>query len=106
MAARLSEIWGSELPDAEPLGVREIFEGMREGTIKAAIVMADGVDYTSRRLGDVQAALGNLDTLIVSSVFDNEITAKADIVFPAGAFFRTDLYRHQPRIARTVGSPS
>ena len=86
MSARLSDIWGSDVPDLEPLGVREIFQGMREGTIKAAIVMADGVDHTSRRLGDVDAALGNLETLIVSSVFDNEITAKAGIVFPAAPF--------------------
>ncbi len=85
-AAGLSDIWGSDLPDLEPMGVREIFDGMRDGTIRAAIVMADGVDHTSRRLGDVDAALGNLDTLIVSSVFDNEITAKADIVFPAAPF--------------------
>ncbi len=86
MAAKLSDIWEVDLPDAEPLGVREIFEAMRAGKIKAAIVMADGIDHTSRRLGDVEAALGNLETLIVSSVFDNEITAKADIVFPAAPF--------------------
>ena len=86
MASALGKVWGADIPDAEPLGVREIFEGMREGTIKAAIVMADGLNQTSRQLGDVEAALSNLDTLIVSSVFDNEITAKADIVFPAAPF--------------------
>ncbi len=86
MASALGKVWGADIPNTEPLGVREIFEGMREGTIKAAIVMADGLNQTSRRLGDVEAALSNLDTLIVSSVFDNEITAKADIVFPATPF--------------------
>ena len=34
----------------------------------------------------MEAALSNLNTLIASSVFDNEITAKADIVFPAAPF--------------------
>ena len=86
MVERFSEAWGTELPVAEPLGVREIFDGMRDGTIKAAIVMADGVNHTSRKLGDVNAALRNLETLIVSSVFDNEITVNADIVFPAAPF--------------------
>lgn len=86
MAARLGEVWGSGLPQLEPLGIRDIFDGMRKGTIKAAIVMADGVNHTSRRLGDVDAALSGVETLIVSSVFDNEITAHADVVFPAAPF--------------------
>ena len=77
---------GREFPDAEPKGVREIFEEMRNGKIKAAIVVADGLNHTARQLGDVQAALGALETLVVSSVFDNELTAKADIVFPAAPF--------------------
>ena len=85
-ARTLSEAWGVKFPDAEPKGVREIFEAMRDGKIKAAIVMADGLNHTARQLGDVQAALSRLETLVVSSVFDNEITANADIVFPAAPF--------------------
>ena len=86
LAHTLSEAWGMEFPDAEPKGVREIFEAMRDGKIKAAIVMADGLNHTAQQLGDVQAALSALETLVVSSVFDNEITANADIVFPAAPF--------------------
>ena len=86
LARTLSKAWGVKFPDAEPKGVREIFEEMRNGKIKAAIVVADGLNHTARQLGDVQTALGALETLVVSSVFDNEITAKADIVFPAAPF--------------------
>ena len=73
---------GAEFPDAESKGVVEIFDAMRDGKIKAAIVMADGLNHTAKQLGDVEAALGAVETLVVSSLFDNEITAKADIVFP------------------------
>lgn len=86
LAARLSEAWNTELPSEQPLGVQEMFNGMRDGKIKAAIVMADGINPNARQFGDLGEALGSLETLIVSSVFDNEITAKADIVFPAAPF--------------------
>ena len=85
-AARLCDAWGVDFPAGEPKGVSDIFDGMRDGTIKAAIVMGDGINPTARQLGDLNAALGSLETLIVSSVFDNEITAKADIVLAAAPF--------------------
>ena len=86
LARSIGEAWGIDFQDERPLGVREIFDAMRDGKIKAAIVMADGLNPTAQQLGDVQAALSALETLVVSSVFDNEITAKADIVFPAAPF--------------------
>ena len=86
LATRFSDVWETDLPNHAPSDVREIFDGMRNGSIKAAIVMADGINPNAKHLGDVSAALATLDTLIVSSVFDNEITAKADIVFPAAPF--------------------
>ncbi len=86
LAARLSEVSGVAFPAADPNGVVEMFDAMRHGTIKAAVVMADGVNPTARQFRDFDAALGSLETLVVSSVFDNEITSKADIVFPAAAY--------------------
>ena len=86
VASRLSEVWGCNLPELEPRGIREIFNGMRSGEIKAAIVLADGINHNARQLGDVGAALSSLETLIVTSVFDNEITSRADIVFPSAPF--------------------
>ncbi len=86
LSARLSDAWGVDFPESSAQGIREIFDDMRSGVIKAAIVMADGVNHTAKQLGDVAIALGNLETLIVSSVFDNEITSKADIVFAAAPF--------------------
>ena len=90
MAARLCDAWGVDFPKGEPMGISEMIEAMHDGTIKAAIVMADGVNPTARQLDGLNEALVTLDTLIVSSVFDNDITAKADIVFPAAPFSEQD----------------
>ncbi len=86
LAARLAEVWDIEFPENPAREVSDIFDDMRSGKIKAAIVMADGINPDAHQLGDVAHALGSLETLIVSSVFDNEITAKANIVFPAAPF--------------------
>ena len=68
------------------MGISEIIEGMQVGNIKAAVVMADGVNLSARQLSALVETLASVETLIVSSVFDNDITAKADIVFPAAPF--------------------
>ena len=86
MATLLCDTWGVDFPQGEPMGIGEMIEAMQGGTIKAAIVMADGINPTARPLNGLQEALGSLETVIVSSVFDNEITANADIVFPAAPF--------------------
>ncbi|MCH8230413.1 MAG: molybdopterin-dependent oxidoreductase [Chloroflexi bacterium] len=57
-----------------------------KSSIKAALVMADGVSGYSPTLEGLPAALGNLDFLVVSAVFDSEITANADVVLPAATY--------------------
>ena len=64
----------------------DIFERMRDGDIKAAIVMADGMNPQADQLGDVANALRNLDFLAVSAVFDDEVTQAADVVLPAATY--------------------
>ena len=86
LAARLCDTWGVDFPAGEAKGITEILDGIRDGTIKAAVVMADGINPTARQLRELISLLGSLDTLIVSSVFDNDITSKADIVFAAAPF--------------------
>ncbi len=71
---------------ASSRGVIGIFDGMREGRIEAAIVMSDGMNPEAGPLGDVPAALRNLDFLAVSAVFDDEVTAAADVALPAATY--------------------
>ena len=77
---------GGTRPRERGAGVTEIFERMRAGNVKAAIVMADGMNPGTPQLGDVRAALSKLDFLAVSAVFDDEVTAAADVVLPAATY--------------------
>ncbi len=71
---------------AQDDGVGAIFDRMRAGEIKAALVMADGMDAGLSTYGDVNHALRSLDFLAVSSVFDSEWTASAKVVVPAATY--------------------
>lgn len=82
----LCNAWDSTPPESRGLGVVEMFDAMRSGQIKAAILFADGLALQEEAYGDVSAALSNLEYLIVASLFDSEITQRADLVFPAAAY--------------------
>ncbi len=90
-------------------GVTEIFELMRAGNVDAAIVMADGMNPGASQLGDVPTALRKLDFLAVSAVFDDEVTAAADVVLPAATYTEqtgtvTNLER-RVQLIRTAWNP-
>jgi predicted molibdopterin-dependent oxidoreductase YjgC len=63
-----------------------MISGMSNGQIKAAVVMADGVSGYSPSLQSLPASLEKLDFLVVSAVFDSEITHHADVVLPAATY--------------------
>ena len=67
-------------------GIGDLFDRMRSGEIKAAFLMADGMDSANSAYGDVAHALGSLDFLAVSSVFDSAWTASANVVVPAATY--------------------
>ncbi len=83
---RLLNACPGEVASNDPTGVANILDGMRDGSIKAAVVMADGINPSAPELGDFAAALAGLEKLVVSSVFDNEITAQAEVVLPAATY--------------------
>ena len=82
----LCEAWGSTPPDVQGLDVLSIFDAMRGGQVKAAVIFADGLALQEEAYGDVTAALSNLEYLVVASLFDSPITQHADLVFPATAY--------------------
>ena len=73
-------------PGENGLGIIDMIPAMSRGDIKAALVMADGVSGYAPALEGLPIALGNLDFLVVSAVFDSEITAQADVVLPAATY--------------------
>ncbi len=82
--------WSGSLPDSEGSTITQIFEKMRSGDIKAAVVMADGMDAAHEAYGDVASALASLEFLAVSSVFDSAWTASASVVIPAATYAEQD----------------
>lgn len=84
--SRFEQLWGAPLPAKPGQGVVSLFEGMRSGNVKAALLMADGVSPFQPGLGDVDAALSKLDFLVVSDAFLSEITHHADVVLPAAVY--------------------
>lgn len=73
-------------PGENGLDIAGMISAMMAGSVKAALVMADGVSGYSPTLTDLPAALGELEFLVVSAAFDSEITAQADVVLPAATY--------------------
>lgn len=84
--AKYAESWQTAAPDNDGSTVTETFEQMRDGRIKAAVIFGDGLALQDDAYGDVGAALSKLEHLVVSSVFDTELTKSADVVFAAAAY--------------------
>ncbi len=82
----LEQLWSASIPSDPGAGVSELFDRMRSGDIKAAVVMADGLDAGDSNYGDVAHALSSLDFLAVSAVFDTPWTASANVVVPAATY--------------------
>ena len=82
----LCESWDATPPDVQGLDVLSMFEAMRSGQVKAAVIFADGLALQEEAYGDVAAALSNLEFLVVASLFDSQITQHAHLVFPATAY--------------------
>lgn len=86
---RFATAWGIEPPSNAGLGVAEMLDAMRDGRIKAALILTDGLALQDEAYGDVETALANLDCLVVSSLFDTDLTKHADVVFPSAAYTET-----------------
>tara|TARA_B110000116_G_scaffold8279_1_gene7019 strand:- start:641 stop:1597 length:957 start_codon:yes stop_codon:yes gene_type:complete len=74
------------VPSVNGLGIAGMISGMSSGSVKAALVMADGVSGYSPSLQSLPVALENLDFLVVSAALDSEITHHADVVLPAATY--------------------
>jgi len=74
------------VPSENGLGIGGMIPAMSSGSIKAALVMADGVSGYSPTLQSLPVALEKLDFLVVSAALDSEITHHADVVLPAATY--------------------
>ncbi|GEM_PF-54388 len=84
--AEIGSLWGAGAPTARGVGMPQLAGEIRAGRIKAAIVMGDGLDPDAEGLDGLGQALGRLEFLAVSAVFDSEATARAQVVLPAAPY--------------------
>ncbi len=87
---RFNQAWSHEIPAEARLGAVAIFDAMRNGEIKAAVVAGDGLAPAARGLGDVPAALANLKFLVITDAFLSELSHVADVVLPAATWAEVD----------------
>ena len=88
--ARFEGAWGAHLPSGEGLGVRDIAPAIRDGRVRALLVLGDSPNFTGGELGDFIDALRGLDFLVVVDTFASELTDLADVVLPAATFVDKD----------------
>jgi predicted molibdopterin-dependent oxidoreductase YjgC len=96
-------------PGPQGVGAAHLASAIRAGRIKAAIIMADGLNPGAEGLDGLDAALGRLEYLAVSAVFDTEATAGAHVVLPAAPYTEqegtvTNLER-RVQLVRRVSAP-
>ncbi len=82
----LSKVWNSPIPTNKGLDIHSLVSRMSAGKVKAAFLMLDGSKIVDKYLPELTKAVSNLEFLSVYSVFEDEITKKADVVFPALTF--------------------
>ena len=78
--------WGTGVPEADGLGLREVGPAIREGRIRALVLIGDSATYTDVEMAGFLDALGDLEYLVVMDTFEGEVTAQADAVLPLATF--------------------
>ena len=89
-SGNLAQAWGVELPSGPGLGVRELTQAIRQGRVKALLLMGDSPNFTNGELGDFVEALSELEFLVVQDAFPSELTEAAHVVLPAATFAEKD----------------
>ncbi|MGZ6896781.1 MAG: formate dehydrogenase subunit alpha [Acidimicrobiia bacterium] len=90
-AARFEARWGATLPRAEGLDAMQMLDAAREGTVRALWVVGWDILQTQPNMTETDAALADLDALVVQDLFINETArAHATIFLPACSSFEKD----------------
>ncbi len=106
------DAWGvSSLPANPGLTIVEIMDAAQRGDVKALYIMGENPMLSDPDLSHVEAALKNLDLLIVQDIFLNETGRLADVVLPSACFAEkdgtfTNTERRVQRVRRAVDPPA
>ncbi|MQG16027.1 MAG: 2Fe-2S iron-sulfur cluster binding domain-containing protein [SAR202 cluster bacterium] len=78
------------IPKTPGLSINEMTEAVKSGGLKALHVIGDSPSLVNGELAKLVNSIDKLELLIVHASLENELTAKADIVFPAETFAETE----------------
>ena len=87
----LQQVWGVDsIPASKGLALKDIGPAIRQGSIKALMVVGDSPNFTNGELGDFIGALKDLEFLVVQDAFSSELTDLAHVVLPSATFAERD----------------
>ncbi|MCE5193962.1 MAG: molybdopterin-dependent oxidoreductase [Nitrospiraceae bacterium] len=99
--------WGSMLPNEKGLTIFEMIDAAKKGSLKALYVMGENPVFNIPDSKNVEAAIRNVEFLVVQDIFFSETAKMADVVLPAlswgekeGTF--TNLERRIQRLKKAV----
>jgi formate dehydrogenase alpha subunit len=84
--ARFQRLWGVELPTAPGRAMPEIFEGIRQGSIRALYIIGANPLLSEPDLAFVEECLRSLEFLVVQDITLTETARLAHIVLPGTSF--------------------
>ncbi len=104
---RYEDAWKAPLPEKGGLNIFEMIDAAKNGSLKAMYVMGENPVFNLPDSKGVEAALRNLEFLVVQDIFLTETAKLADVVFPAlswaekdGTF--TNMERRLQRLRKSV----
>jgi len=108
--AKFEKAWGVSLPAKPGLTIMEIMDAAHEGSLKGLYIMGENPMISDPDLTHVEAALKNLDILVVQDIFLTETAQLADVVLPSACFAEKDgtfsnTERRVQRIRKAVEAP-
>ena len=88
--AKFEKAWGVSLPAKPGLTIMEIMDAAHAGSLKGLYIMGENPMISDPDLTHVEAALKNLDILVVQDIFLTETAQLADVVLPSACFAEKD----------------
>jgi formate dehydrogenase alpha subunit len=111
--AHVASVWGvtrADLSSRPGLSTVEIMQAAYREEVKGLYIMGENPMLTDPNLNHTEAALENLDFLVVQDIFHTDTTPFADVILPAasfaeknGTFVNSD--RRVLRVRKAVESP-
>lgn len=83
---KFSTAWGMEVPERPGRTLGEMFKAVHDGEVKAMYIVGENPVVTDADSGHVEAALKEVEFLVVQDIFLTETAQLADVVLPGASF--------------------